>query len=218
MSREKRYSFFTKVYKKYNCEKLLIAHNMDDFLETAIFNYKTKRNTKFYGIKKRNNLFGMNIYRPLLFSYFKKTITKKCLNKGIPFHFDYTNNEPKYSRNEIRIENNKKSKFWKIYLFIYFNFLNFLNCFNLYIINKNYKKWELFNFSQDEFEFLKKKENLIYLFINNNYDDIRLSKNKINSIQDFILSKNRTQKYKLSNNKYLFKKRGCLVQKEKNTL
>ncbi|EIE41128.1 tRNA lysidine(34) synthetase TilS [Mycoplasmopsis canis] len=211
-ARERRYKFFKEVYLKYNCDKLFIAHNIDDFLETAIFQKQSKRFSKYYGIKKHNILFDMNIERPLLFRFFKKTIIKKNLSKGIPFHKDYTNEEPKYSRNKIRIHNNEKPKILKIYMMIYFFVLNFILKLRFHKVDKNYKKWKENNFSQDTFQFLTKKEELVYELINNNFKNVKLSKDKIKNIIKFIESSKRSNKYKLSENCYLTKKRGYLLK------
>ncbi|WP_117275910.1 tRNA lysidine(34) synthetase TilS [Mycoplasmopsis edwardii] len=213
-AREKRYKFFKEIYKKHNCNELLIGHNIDDFLETAIYQSITKRINKYYGIKRTNNLYEMNINRPLINKYFKKTIVKKCINLGIPFHVDYTNDTDKYFRNKIRLENNKLLKFTKLMYFIKFKLINLFNKVKWSFVNRNYKKWERSEFSQDSFEFLKFKDQLIFDFINNNYFGIKLSKNKISNISKFIVSKNRTQRFKLEDNVFLDKKKGKLIRQK----
>ncbi len=35
-ARDIRYEYFKKIYQKYDCKKLLVAHHLDDFIETAI--------------------------------------------------------------------------------------------------------------------------------------------------------------------------------------
>ncbi|SYV97969.1 tRNA(Ile)-lysidine synthetase, partial [Mycoplasmopsis edwardii] len=83
----------------------------------------------------------MNINRPLINKYFKKTIVKKCINLGIPFHVDYTNDTDKYFRNKIRLENNKLLKFTKLMYFIKFKLINLFNKVKWSFVNRNYKKW-----------------------------------------------------------------------------
>ncbi len=68
-ARKIRYDFFEKVYKKFDCNKLLMAHHKDDFLETALMQQQSGRTPRFFGIKKRNVIQGMNIYRPYIFLY-----------------------------------------------------------------------------------------------------------------------------------------------------
>ncbi|MEX0364386.1 ATP-binding protein, partial [Mycoplasmopsis synoviae] len=62
MSQKARYSFFEKVYKKHNCNKLLIAHHKLDFLETYYMQKESNKMNFFYEIKKRSFIFDMHVY------------------------------------------------------------------------------------------------------------------------------------------------------------
>jgi tRNA(Ile)-lysidine synthase len=66
IARNMRYDFFVKVSKKYKVNRILIAHNKDDFLETCIMQKNKNINTLFYGIKKENKYQSLNIFRPLI--------------------------------------------------------------------------------------------------------------------------------------------------------
>jgi tRNA(Ile)-lysidine synthase len=55
LARNIRYDFFCEIGKKYNIDKLLVAHNEDDFLETALMQKNKKSKTLFLGIKKNSN-------------------------------------------------------------------------------------------------------------------------------------------------------------------
>ncbi|WP_255483453.1 tRNA lysidine(34) synthetase TilS [Mycoplasma sp. Pen4] len=215
-ARIKRYDFFEKIYKQERCNTLLIAHQKDDFIETVLMQKESKRKPLYLGIAKNNTLNQMNIKRPLLFKYFKNTIIKKCRKNNIPFHIDYTNNQDKYQRNIIRHNLEKNSNFIQKNLIIWkYRILNIFSQFKIQKIKKEYKKWRKSNFSQDLFKALKNKENLIFHFINVNFNDVKLSKNKINSIIDFILSHQRTSVFKLNDNSELHKKKGLLIIKSK---
>ncbi|WP_027121526.1 tRNA lysidine(34) synthetase TilS [Mycoplasma leonicaptivi] len=209
-AREQRYVFFKQIYDQEQCNKILIAHNKDDFIETSIMQHKSKKYTMFYGIKKNNYLYGMNIERPLLYKYWKDTIFKKCVDLGIPFYVDYTNNEPKYNRNEIRLKNSKK-KIFKFYFYWKTRLKNIFLIYKSKKINKEYEDWQKNNFNQDFFLELNHQKELVYHYINTFFDGINLSSKKIDNIIKFILSKNRTQKFKLSNSIYLYKKKGNLI-------
>lgn len=211
-AREQRYTFLKKIYKENNCNVLLTGHNLDDFLETAIFQKNTKRKVEYYGIKKISNYKNMVIKRPLLFKYFKNTILKKVIKQRIPFNIDYTNEIPKYTRNKIRLENNVKWKSKKIFILSYFIFQNQKLKFKNYKINKEYKIWEKHDFSQDIFIKLKNKKSLVYKFVNSNYDKIKISNNKIDSIINFIMAQKRTNSYKLNNEFFLKKEKGNLIK------
>jgi tRNA(Ile)-lysidine synthase len=98
-----RYDFFLKCSKKHHLNTILIAHNLDDFLETAIMQKQKNSKTLFYGIKKRTQYHGLNIFRPLL-NVRKKDLEKYCLTNHIPYGIDETNFCDKYTRNKIRLE------------------------------------------------------------------------------------------------------------------
>ncbi|MCU9937406.1 hypothetical protein NW731_02845 [Mycoplasmopsis felis] len=44
--------FFKKIYYENHCDYLLIAHHLDDFIETAQMQLQSQRNQFYYGIKK----------------------------------------------------------------------------------------------------------------------------------------------------------------------
>ncbi|MBU4693267.1 tRNA lysidine(34) synthetase TilS [Mycoplasma sp. CSL7491-lung] len=205
-ARNERYSFFKEIYDKKKCDVLLVAHNIDDFLETSILQINSGRKPLYYGIKRTNNIYGMNIIRPLLFKYFKSTIENKCLSKKIPFHIDYTNLTNKYSRNKIRNVLKKKYKIYKLFLLAKIIFKNSFLKFKKYKIYKEYYEWEKKDFSIDFFRSLKYKHEVLFKFLNENNHEINLSNQKINSIIKFILSKTNNKIYKLNNNFYLSKK------------
>jgi tRNA(Ile)-lysidine synthase len=61
-----RYDFFTKIAHKYSLDTVLIAHNKDDFLETAIMQVQRNTAAPFIGIQTKSQYKDLNIYRPLL--------------------------------------------------------------------------------------------------------------------------------------------------------
>jgi tRNA(Ile)-lysidine synthase len=61
-----RYNFFLECGKKIKNTNLLVAHQLDDFVETAYMQKQRKSKSLFYGIKKENDILGLNITRPLL--------------------------------------------------------------------------------------------------------------------------------------------------------
>ncbi|QKT05735.1 tRNA lysidine(34) synthetase TilS [Mycoplasma sp. OR1901] len=205
-ARNERYNFFKKVYDEEKCNVLLIAHNLDDFLETSILQLNSGRKPLYYGIKKSNNIFGMKIIRPLLFRYFKNSIEKRCVSKEIPFHIDYTNKTNKYSRNKIRNSLKKKTKVHKMLLFTKIVIKNVFLKFKKHIIDKQYKKWEKNHFSISCFASLKNKEEVIFKFLTKDGYKINLSKSKLDSIISFVLAKTNNKTYKLNDNFYLDKK------------
>ena len=66
-ARQIRYDFFFKIMKEHSFNELLIAHNKDDFLETAIMQYKkTPTQRLFYGIEPSIMIQGFLVKRPFL--------------------------------------------------------------------------------------------------------------------------------------------------------
>ncbi len=97
LARQIRYDFFVEVAQKENLDTILIAHNLNDHLETAYMNIKRKSLAPFYGIKKINHYKNLKIIRPLI------TIKKDDLQ----WYCDYkqTNNNNNNNNN-----NNERSK------------------------------------------------------------------------------------------------------------
>lgn len=96
-----RYNFFKLIYNQTNCDYLLIAHNLDDALETYIFNAQRNSYTRYVGLKYSINNFDMNIIRPLL-SYEKKALQQYCDDNNVPYSIDSSNLTDVYTRNKIR--------------------------------------------------------------------------------------------------------------------
>ncbi|MDR0832060.1 MAG: tRNA lysidine(34) synthetase TilS [Bacillales bacterium] len=100
-AREERYNFFKQVYQENNCNKLLIAHHKDDYLETYLIQ-KNRNNTVYtYGLAKKTNIFSMNVYRPLL-SKTKKQLVTYLEKNNIKYFIDKSNISDDYLRNKIR--------------------------------------------------------------------------------------------------------------------
>lgn len=209
-ARQKRYEFFQKIYIEENKDLLVTAHHKDDLIETYYLNKISGRKKINYGIKKQTNIFNMNVYRPLLHSIYKRKIEKICKKEKILFAVDSSNFSTKYSRNKIRKKMQKYPFFIKNIIFFWILFINKIKYFLYKKIEKEYKIWFEKDFEQNIFSNLKHKEKIVYMFITKNYKDINLTRKKIKSICSFIISKNRSAKYKLKDGVYLIKKQGKL--------
>ncbi|MFZ8227475.1 tRNA lysidine(34) synthetase TilS [Mycoplasmopsis bovis] len=210
-ARNIRFYFFKKLYEKYNCEALYLAHQKDDFIESYFMQKESNRKPDFFGIKAQNEIFGMNVLRPLVNTVFKSEILEYLHKNKIDYAYDYTNDLTIYTRNKIRnrlknLSNREKSKI--------IDEINKLNQ-NLQMteneVLSEYDEWKNTNFSQDTFAKLKNKDRLVYKLIYEKFSNISLSKGKINSVAEFILSKNRTSNYLLKNDVFMQKKHGKLV-------
>lgn len=97
-ARELRYNWFNELAEKHNYDRIAIAHNRDDLVETFLINLS--RGT---GIK---GLTGMNakqnkIVRPLLFAS-RKEIEEYVKINNVEYREDSSNKDTKYQRNLIR--------------------------------------------------------------------------------------------------------------------
>ena len=101
-ARQKRYTFFENLIKKYNAKYLLTAHHGDDLMETILM--RLSRGTSLDGFKgfsrisKRENYI---VYRPLI-HVTKDEILNYVKENDIPYAIDKTNSEDKYTRNRFR--------------------------------------------------------------------------------------------------------------------
>lgn len=109
-AREIRYDFFAKCVRETNADALLVAHHMDDLLETYIMQTRKNKLLDYYGIKSQTTINGVKVLRPLL-SYEKKELYDYCLDNNVPFSLDVSNDSDIYTRNRIRHETiNKLTK------------------------------------------------------------------------------------------------------------
>lgn len=109
MAREIRYNFFCQCAKQYKCNDLLVAHNLNDFLETAIMQQNRKSENFFYGIKPINKYKNLTIYRPLI-TTFKNDLEKYCKSHDIQYAIDSSNSLDIYERNRVRKQLSKLSR------------------------------------------------------------------------------------------------------------
>ncbi|MBN0970451.1 tRNA lysidine(34) synthetase TilS [Mycoplasma phocoeninasale] len=212
LARQQRYQFYKKIYAQYQCSYLLLAHQKDDFLETAIMQDKANRKPLYFGIRDYTTLDKMQIFRPMISLWWKSEIENFCQENSILFATDYTNEMPIYSRNKIRLALKNKSLIEKErkcsqYLIENQKLAKINNQ-----IETTYLVWEQKGFDCDFLKSANFSLNfLVYYLINKKYSNIKLSTNKINSIIQFLLSDNRSKTFKLDENNYLVKKKNHLL-------
>ncbi len=100
-ARNIRYNFFSMIYSFYHYDGLLIAHNLDDLIETYYIQKNTEVYTLFYGLKRFSTYLKMKVYRPLL-EYSKDELLDYCDQNNIPYAIDESNFDKKHLRNQIR--------------------------------------------------------------------------------------------------------------------
>lgn len=96
-----RYDFYREIGLKHSCGQVVLAHHLDDVIETIIMQLM-RHNTKGYlGIKPVSKVKGMKVIRPLL-KVTKAKILHYCLSNQIPYHDDYTNFMTDFTRDYVR--------------------------------------------------------------------------------------------------------------------
>lgn len=202
VARKKRYDFFEAIMHIYNTDKIILAHHLDDKIETFMFNLL--RGSKItWLINMQENSFW--ILRPLL-NIEKKDILKYLDDNNLKYFIDESNFDNIYTRNKLRLDiipmfeqinSNYKENISNLtnYLssmkdFIDFEIKSFLEWFNDEKTIKNlgrYFEIEKFNLLSP---FLQKEVIRYIFFISNNNSTIWLSESNINEIIKFVNWKN----------------------------
>ena len=204
-ARKIRYEYFLLISNLTNTHQILMAHHLDDFIETSLMQITKHQFRNFYGIKKINYYKNLKIIRPFINQILKNDLINYCIKNKIKYGIDETNFDLKYERNYVRsILDKNKAK--KIILLRLINELNLkLNNINKKI-NYEYNKWIVLDYQitylkelnlNDQKYILKK-----YLY-KNHIKNISLK--KINNILQFIKSNLNNKKLRIDNHKFLIK-------------
>ena len=101
-ARDKRYSFFDELVKKYNCKYVLTAHHGDDLMETILMRIVRGSSLSGYsGFSRISERDGYSILRPLIHMT-KDEILEYDNKNGIGFVIDKTNFLDVHTRNRYR--------------------------------------------------------------------------------------------------------------------
>lgn len=97
-ARDARYNFFERTKSKFEADAVMLAHNKDDNVETAI--YRIIKGTGLEGLKAIPEVRD-NIFRPLL-NFEKSEILEYLKNNNLEHTEDSSNQDTTYARNYIR--------------------------------------------------------------------------------------------------------------------
>ncbi len=98
LARQKRYEFFNAILNIYNSDKILLAHHLDDKIETFFFNLvRGSKISWLVNMKEKSWV----ILRPLL-NISKKEILEFLEKNNLPYKIDKTNFENDFARNKLR--------------------------------------------------------------------------------------------------------------------
>ncbi|SJZ34563.1 tRNA(Ile)-lysidine synthase [Cetobacterium ceti] len=97
--RKGRYDFFHEIMEKENCNKIALAHNLDDQIETFLF--RMIRGTSLLGLEGINS---RDLYIRPINDLYKSEIMEYLNSNNIDYRLDLTNFENEYTRNSIRLD------------------------------------------------------------------------------------------------------------------
>lgn len=100
-ARKIRYKFFSDVIKIHPNKFILTAHHKNDDIETIILQINRNNIVDYYGLKEKNDIFGVTVIRPIL-NYTKLEIIEYLTKNNISFYDDPTNYEQERQRNILR--------------------------------------------------------------------------------------------------------------------
>ena len=100
-ARDVRYAFFEEVADEFDTKLLYVAHQMDDVIETYLFQKNRNMICDCYGLKEKSVRHGYQIVRPLL-NFTKSELQQYCNDNGVSFGIDESNLTNHYTRNVIR--------------------------------------------------------------------------------------------------------------------
>ncbi|MFP4287134.1 MAG: tRNA lysidine(34) synthetase TilS [Candidatus Izemoplasmataceae bacterium] len=101
-ARQIRLDFFKDVALKYNTNKILLAHHLDDQIETFFMKFfKGSPLTNLAPIEPITIINNINIYRPLL-KLKKSTLLAYAKDHNITYYHDVSNDSTLYTRNRYR--------------------------------------------------------------------------------------------------------------------
>lgn len=111
-AREVRYHFFKECALEFEAPYVFVAHQMDDYIETYIFQKRRNMVCDTFGLASQTKREGYEIIRPLLM-WEKKDLENYCIENHVPYGIDESNLTNHYTRNQIRhsiVENMSKEE------------------------------------------------------------------------------------------------------------
>lgn len=100
-AREMRYAFYKELSEIYHAQGVLLAHQLDDHLETYLMQKNQHRYGHYFGIQEECDVMGCHIIRPLL-DMTKQELEQYCETYDVPYGVDESNLSDHYTRNRIR--------------------------------------------------------------------------------------------------------------------
>jgi tRNA(Ile)-lysidine synthase len=203
LARKIRYDYFLENFNEKMYKGLLVAHNLDDHVETYLMQKERDSLSLFFGIKSKTHYKNMKIHRPLLI-YRKQTLERYCKENQVEYVLDYSNDLDLYRRNVIRKDISKLSsdEFYNILIEIKRK-------------NKKLKKprkyvdkfmirWRHNNYSIEDFKSAKNiyLDNIVFEYLKK-IDGLKISQDKIILVRNHLLYSKKNSFLNLGRLKYL---------------
>lgn len=102
-ARRYRYERFAEVVLKEKALGVLVAHHLNDDIETYVMQKMRKSQVTHYGLSETTTLYGVRIDRPLLTTK-KEDLLCYCQENEVPYGLDESNDSDDYLRNRLRKE------------------------------------------------------------------------------------------------------------------
>jgi tRNA(Ile)-lysidine synthase len=103
-AREKRYEFLHAVADQYSAQRIALAHHADDQAETVLMRLiRGTGPSGLTGMPERRSEKKVELIRPFLRIY-KSDIEEHCLQHGLSYCRDSSNELRKYFRNQVRLD------------------------------------------------------------------------------------------------------------------
>ncbi|MGL5541313.1 MAG: tRNA lysidine(34) synthetase TilS, partial [Erysipelotrichaceae bacterium] len=102
-ARALRYAFYERLVQETHAKGVLLAHHLDDHLETYLLQTKRHQQVTWWGLREAGFVGSLYCVRPLL-NHSKQDILSACKEQGIAYLDDESNFSTKYARNKVRLE------------------------------------------------------------------------------------------------------------------
>ncbi|MDY6429949.1 MAG: ATP-binding protein [Bacilli bacterium] len=106
-ARNVRYSFFKKIYEKYDASALFLAHTQDDLIETILDSKQNGHSSAKYSLSAVSTKFGMVVVRPLL-KFTPEDLEEYDIENSVPFSKVVTDEEIAHLKSSVHYEVIKK--------------------------------------------------------------------------------------------------------------
>lgn len=100
-ARRFRYEKFKEIAQKHHAKGVLVAHHLNDDVETYVMQKMRNSQVTHYGLSVITTIFGIRVDRPLL-KVTKQALINYCVDQHLHYGIDESNESEDYLRNKVR--------------------------------------------------------------------------------------------------------------------